>query len=158
MNRQDKAEELFKSGYNCAQSTIGAYCDLFGLDFETAMKITEGLGGGMGRLRLTCGAVTSMFILAGMKKSKAQAADLETRAEVYGMVQAMAKDFKELHGTVICGELLGDMLPSDGGSVPTKRDDEFYSKRPCVKCIRGCGAIIEKYLCREARAVVRRNA
>lgn len=147
MSRQDKAEELFKSGYNCAQSMIGAYCDLFGLDFETAMKITEGLGGGMGRLRLTCGAVTAMFILAGMSKSKAAASDLETRADVYGTVQRMASDFKNIHGTVICAELLGDIMPKDGGSVPTKRDDEFYAKRPCIACIRDCGAIVEKHLC-----------
>ena len=147
MDRSEKAVELFKSGYNCSQSVIGAYCDLFGLDFETAMKVSEGLGGGMGRLRLTCGAVTGMFILAGLAKSKAQPRDLKTRTEVYGLVRQMAKEFKELHGSVICAELLGKNMPADNGAVPTKRDEEFYKKRPCISCIRDCGIIAEKYLC-----------
>ena len=66
MNRVEKAEELFKSGYNCSQSVIGAFCDDLGLDFNTTMKLSEGFGGGIGRMRLTCGAVSGMVMVTGM--------------------------------------------------------------------------------------------
>ncbi len=146
MDRVQKAVELFKSGCNCSQSVVCAYCDLFGIDNETAMRVSEAFGGGMGRLRLTCGAVSGMFMLAGLKYSKAVPKDLETRALVYGKVQEMAKAFKEKHGTVICAELLGENLPKDNGAVPTKRDENFYKKRPCVECIEDCAEIAGKYL------------
>lgn len=146
MDRVQKAVNLFKSGCNCSQSVVCAYCDLFGIDNETAMRASEAFGGGMGRLRLTCGAVSGMSMLAGLKYSKAVPKDLETRALVYGKVQEMAKEFKEKHGTVICAELLGTNLPKDSGAVPTKRDENFYKKRPCIQCIEDCARIAEKYL------------
>lgn len=147
MDRVSKAVENFKSGCNCSQSILCAYADLFGMDQETAMRVAEGFGGGMGRMRLTCGAVSGMFMLAGLKFSRAQAADLETRTKVYDMVQKMAEDFKDMNGSIICADLLGINLPKDKGAVPTKRDDEFYKKRPCVACIEDCAKIVEKYLC-----------
>ena len=146
MNRIEKAKELFTNGYNCSQAVVGAYCDLFGMDFETAMKVSEGFGGGMGRMRLTCGAVTGMFMLVGLKNSKAQAKDLETRTEVYSTVQKMAKEFEEMNGSIVCGDLLGINKPKDDGAVPTKRDDNFYKKRPCVGCVEDCAMLVEKYL------------
>ncbi len=146
MDRVQKAVGLFKSGCNCSQSVVCAYCDLFGMDSETAMRVSEAFGGGMGRLRLTCGAVSGMFMLAGLKYSKAVPKDLETRALVYGKAREMASAFKEKHGTVICAELLGKNLPKDNGAAPTKRDGNFYKKRPCVECIEDCARIAEEYL------------
>lgn len=146
MDRKEKAVELFLSGYGCSQAVIGAYCDLFGMDFETAVKVAEGFGGGMGRMRLTCGAVSGMFMLSGLSKSKAQPKDLETRTEVYGTVQQMAEEFKKKNGSIICAELLGVNKPKDNGASPTIRDKEFFKKRPCVKCVEDCAEIVEKYL------------
>lgn len=146
MTKAERAVELFKSGYNCSQSVVGAFAEDLGFDFETAMKMSEALGGGMGRMRLTCGAVSGMSVLAGMRHSKAQGGDLETRRLVYGLVQEMAEEFKSKNGSLICAELLGSNLPKDGGSVPTPRTEEFYKKRPCIGCIADCAAIAEKYL------------
>lgn len=149
MDRAEKAVELFKSGCNCTQSVVCAHCDRLGIDTETAMKFAEAFGGGMGRLRLTCGAVSGMFMLAGLKYSKGIPKDLQTRTLVYGKVQELAAKFKEKHGTVICAELLGDNLPKDTGAVPTKRTEQFYKKRPCISCIYDCARLAEEYIFNE---------
>lgn len=146
MDRVQKAVDLFKSGCNCSQAVICAYCDLFGMDEETAMRVSEGFGGGMGRMRLTCGAVSGMFMLAGLKYSKGVPKDLETRARIYDTVQQMAKAFEEKNGSIVCGDLLGINKPKDIGAEPTKRDKEFYKKRPCVGCVEDCARLVEEYL------------
>ncbi len=146
MDRVEFAKENFKNGCNCAQAVVGAYCDLFGIPAETGMIVSEAFGGGMGRMRLTCGAVSGMFMLAGMKYSSGTKNDMEARKRVYATVQEMAKAFQEKNGSIICADLLGLNLPSDGGAVPTPRTSEFYKKRPCVECVGDCAMLVEKIL------------
>lgn len=146
MDKVQKAKELFKSGYNCSQSVVGAFAEDFGFDFETAVKIAEGMGGGMGRMRLTCGAVSGMAMVAGMKYSQAKAGDIKTRTKIYEKVREMSKDFSDMHGSIICAELLGGSMPSDKGAKPEARTAEYYKKRPCVECIGDCAAIVQKRL------------
>lgn len=146
MDRVQKAVDLFKSGCNCSQSVICAYCDLFGLDTHDAMRVSESFGGGMGRMRLTCGAVSGMFMLVGLKYSQGVPKDLATRTKVYGIVQDLAQKFKNKHGSIICSELLGVNLPKDTGATPTERTPEFYKKRPCLKCIEDCARLVEENL------------
>ena len=145
-DRAQKAKELFMSGYNCSQAVVGAFADLFGMDTNTAMRFAEGLGGGMGRMRLTCGAVSAMSLIAGLKMSKGEACDVKTRSEIYEKVRQMADEFKEKNGSIICAELLGIALPADNGSSPEKRTEQFYKKRPCADCVYDCAKIIEKHL------------
>ena len=142
----EKAKELFLKGYNCSQAVVGAFADLFGMDTKTAMRFAEGLGGGMGRMRLTCGAVSAMSLIAGLKMSNGKAKDVKTRSEIYGKVREMADEFKEKNGSIICAELLGETLPADNGPSPEKRTEQFYKKRPCVGCVYDCAEIIEKHL------------
>lgn len=146
MDRIEKAEKLFKSGYNCSQAVVGAFCEDLDADFDTLMKTAEPLGGGLGRMRLTCGAVSGMAMLAGLKYSKAQPGDIETKTKIYEVVRKMAGEFKEQNGSIICSELLGAMKPKDDGARAEARTDDFYKKRPCVKCITDCARIAEKYL------------
>ena len=146
MDRAKRATELFKRGYNCSQSVVCAFCDVFGLGEETAAKLSEGLGGGMGRMRLTCGAVSAMTMLAGMKKSKGTHSDIESRTELYELVRAMAGEFKEKNGSVICGELLGLSKTMEESARPEERTEEYYKKRPCLGCIEDCARIAQKYL------------
>lgn len=146
MDRVQKAVDLFKSGCNCSQAVICAYSDVFDLNENDAMRVSEGFGGGMGRLRLTCGAVSGMFMLAGLKYSKGIPKDLETRTKVYDTVQKMARTFEEKNGSIICGDLLGINKPKDTAPVPTERNSEFYKKRPCVGCVEDCARIVEEYL------------
>ncbi len=143
MDRITKAEELFKSGYNCSQSVIGAFCDDLGLDFDTTMKLSEGFGGGIGRMRLTCGAVSGMVMVAGMMLSRG-AKDGDTRADVYGKVQELAKIFTEQNGTIVCAELLGLNKSGETNPKPEARTAEYYQKRPCVELVKDCVRIIEE--------------
>ncbi len=146
MTKSEKAVENFLGGYNCAQSVVGAMCEELGMSEEMGLMVSEGFGGGMGRMRETCGAVTGMFMLAGLKMSKAQAKDMDTRKALYAKVQEMAAEFKEKMGSINCAELLGAALPKDGGATPTERDAEFYRKRCCTDCVRLAAEIAEKHL------------
>lgn len=146
MDRIEKAKELFKSGYNCSQAVVGAYSDLFGMDPETAMSFAEGFGGGMGRMRLTCGAVSAMFMLVGLKYSKAVAGDTNTRTLIYETVRKMAAEFEKSNGSIVCGDLLGINSPKDTSAKPEERTENYYKKRPCVECVGDCAKLVEKYL------------
>lgn len=144
--RTKKARELFVSGYNCSQAVVGAYSDLFGMEPEAAMKFAEGLGGGMGRMRLTCGAVAAMSLVAGLKMSSGKPGNQQERAKIYEVVRNMADEFTQKNGTIICGELLDPETIKDKGSVPEARTEQYYKKRPCADCVTDCAEIIEKYL------------
>lgn len=141
MSRAERAETLFKSGYNCAQSVIGAFCDDLGLDFDTTMKLSEGFGGGIGRMRLTCGAVSGMVMITGMMLSRG-AKDGDTRMDVYGKVQELAQKFKEMNGSIVCADLLGGNVTTN--PEPEKRTEKYYRKRPCVELVKDCVKIIEE--------------
>lgn len=144
--RADRAREMFLQGYNCCQAVVGAFADLYGFDPETAMKMAEGFGGGLGRMRLTCGAVNGMAMVAGMKMSHGKAGDLQRRGDIYAVVRQMVNEFKEQNGTIICAELLGLSMPKDNSPMPEERTPEYYKRRPCPDKIHQCGLIIEKYL------------
>lgn len=144
--RAEKAKSLFYEGYNCTQSVVGAFADLYDIDINTAMRFSDGLGGGMGRMRLTCGAVSAMALIAGLELSSGKPKDLDNRAEVYAKVREMADAFQKKNGSIICRELLGASLPKDNGSRPEERTAEYYKKRPCPGCIYDCAKIIDRYL------------
>lgn len=137
-----KAVEYFKQGYNCAQSVFLAFANDFGFDDETALKLSSSFGGGMGRLREVCGAVSSMFAIAGLKCGYTSPNDDEVKAQHYELIQNLAEKFKTEFGTIICRELLG---LSDGADspVPSKRTEQYYKERPCEDFIRFAANIIQ---------------
>lgn len=141
----DKAVNNFKAGYNCAQSVFLAFADVVGFDNETALKLSSSFGGGMGRLREVCGAVSSMFALAGLLKGYIEPNNDELKAEHYARIQALAEKFKSKHKTIICRELLG--LPEGADEpTPSKRTEQYYQERPCEYFIRTAAEIIEREL------------
>ena len=146
MKKSDIAVENFEKGYNCAQSVVAALCEDLGMKEQDGLIISEGFGGGMGRMRSVCGAVTGMFMLAGLKYSKGVAGDMDTRKGIYSKVQEMAKEFEENAGSIICAELLEGVMPQNKDATPTPRTDEFYKKRPCSECVRLAAEIAEKHL------------
>lgn len=129
--RVEKALQLHKDGYNCAQAVVCAYCDLFDLDEETAFKMSEGFGYGMGGLMETCGAVSGMFMLAGFSNSSGRAKD-KTIKQTYPLVKTLGRSFAEKNGSLICRTLKG----KDGGEI----------LRSCDGCIQDCAELIEKFL------------
>lgn len=144
-DHSEKAMCLFKQGYNCSQSVVLAFCDKIGLDEETALKMSSSFGGGMGRLREVCGAVTGMFMVAGMLYSYSDPKDNKTKTEHYKLIQMLANEFREENGFIICRELLGLGAGADK-PVPELRTQEYYKKRPCAELV-GCAAkIMEKYI------------
>jgi len=140
-----KARELFEQGYSCAQSVFAAFAGEVGMDFETALKLSSSFGGGMGRLREVCGAVTAMFMIAGLKRGYTAPNDDEVKAEHYEFIQSLAFRFKEQNGSIICRDLLG--LP-DGADDPTpeKRSAAYYQARPCSGLVECAAGMIETYI------------
>lgn len=139
------AEELFKEGYNCAQAVFCAHCEELGLDFETGAKISSPFGGGMGRMREVCGAVSGLFLLLGLKEGYSDPDDYGAKKDLYEKVQKLAEEFREEFGSIICKDLLG--LPSDekfNNPNPTKRDEKFYKKRPCVENVKFASELYKK--------------
>ena len=140
--RVEKAKRLFKEGgFNCCQAVVLAYNDLFGLNDETAAAISSGFGGGMGRMREVCGAVSGMTMLAGLIRPAADPSVKDWRTANYALVQKMAGEFKVLNGSIVCKELLG-LVPMGSGSpalkespVPSDRTPEYYKKRPCEELV-----------------------
>ena len=145
MNRSDKAEELFRKGYNCSQSVFAAFADVLGMSVEEAAKIASPFGAGFGKLREVCGAVSGMTLLAGYLKGYDDPADYQSKKEVYALIQKMCAEFEEREGTIICRDLLGLQKGEDLGE-PSVRTEEYYRSRPCIGACRAAAEIAERYL------------
>ena len=144
MNKKsEKAAKLFNDGYNCAQSVLGAFHEEIGMSFEESLKLASSFGGGMGRMREVCGAVSSMFMIAGIKKGYISSKDDVAKENHYALIQSLADMFKKEHDTIICRELLGT---EDDSPVPSKRTEQYYQERPCEGFIRTAAKIIEENL------------
>ena len=133
--RIEKAVALFKEGYNCSQSVVAAFADQYGFTHEQALRMSASFGGGIGRMRETCGAACGMFILAGLETGCTDAADRQGKAYNYAFVQRLAEEFKRENGSLICAELLGLRERKPQSSMPEERTDTYYMKRPCVKMV-----------------------
>ncbi|MBQ2645588.1 C_GCAxxG_C_C family protein [bacterium] len=140
----EKAKELFKSGYNCSQSVLGVFCEQYGLDFETAMKISSSFGGGMGRMREVCGTVSGMFMAAGLAFSNGNNSASD-KGDLYKKIQELAKKFKEKNGSIICRELLAG-VESSSSPIPSDRTEQYYKKRPCVELVGDAVEIFEDFI------------
>lgn len=105
--RIKQIKEKHKKGYNCAQTVLCAYSDLLGIDEETLFRIAEGFGAGMGGMMETCGAVTAMFMAAGLKNSSGDLSACNTKPQTMKMVRELAKEFKEKNQSIVCRELKG---------------------------------------------------
>lgn len=144
-NYSENGRKLFKEGYNCAQAVFCTFADDLGIDFETALKLASSFGGGMGRLREVCGAVSAMFMAAGLKYGYTSPDNDKIKAEHYKRIQELAEKFKEKHNTIICRELLGLKCKTDS-PIPEKRTDEYYKNRPCEQIIADACEIMADYL------------
>ena len=130
-SRVQKAIDLHHKGYNCAQAVVCAYCDLFGLDEETAYRASEAFGFGMGQMEV-CGALAGACMLAGLKNSGGLQAVGKTKAETYKLDRQLAAAFREKNQSVLCRELKG----VESGKV----------LRPCDGCVGDGARLVETYL------------
>ena len=143
MDHSMYAAELFVGGYNCAQAVMVAFCDVTGLDKDMAARMSSSFGGGMGRMREVCGAVSGMLMVAGYLYGYETPGDDKAKMEHYRLVQALAGKFREEMGSIVCREILKNP-PSDPN--PTPRTPEFYKTRPCARMVALAARILEEYI------------
>lgn len=146
MNRARKAQELFNQGYACSQAVILAFSDLIDIEEEKLSKLVLPLGGGLGRLRLTCGAINSMAMVVGILFSNSESNE-ENKNNTYAIVQELVNRFIEENKTINCAELLKQAeLEVQIGGKAEERTSEYYKKRPCGKIVYSAAKILEEFL------------
>ena len=144
MDHQYQAAELFLSGCNCAQAVLVAFCDVTGLEPEFAKKLSCGFGGGLGRLREVCGAVSGMILVADLLYGYTEPGEQDIyKKEYYHLVQELAQRFRQETGSIICREILKNP-PSDPN--PSPRTAEYYATRPCTRMVMTAARILDDYI------------
>ena len=143
MDREYYAAKLFVEGYNCAQAVVMAFADVIGMDEKLCAKLSSSFGGGMGRMREVCGAVSGMLMVAGLLYGYDSKDDDDAKKEHYVLVQELAGQFREEVGNIVCREILKNP-PSDPN--PSPRTEEYYKQRPCVRMVTLAVRIMEKYI------------
>lgn len=143
--RGKKAYDYFFEGYNCTQAVALAFEDMIPIERGLLLRMVSSMGGGMGRLREVCGAVSGMFLVAGVLYGYDGPKDVEGKAEHYKRIQDLAARFREYNGSIVCRELLGLDKKQDS-PTPEARTREYYEKRPCPHIIGMAAAILEEYI------------
>ena len=143
MTKAELAKAYFKEGYNCCQAVVLAFCPETGLDEKTALALSSSFGGGVGRMREVCGAVSGMCIVAGLLYGYTDPKSKTEKADHYKLIQEMAAEFTARNGSIVCRVLTGI---EKGGHIPTERTEAFYQKRPCVELVGDAAEILERII------------
>lgn len=138
--------DLFKSGYNCSQAVAAAFADVYGIDRDLMLRIASSFGGGFGRMRMICGTVSGMGMLAGLENGSVEAGNNAAKGKNYELVQSFAEKFKAETGSIICAEMLGLKPMTSTPATPEARTPEYYRKRPCVELVGLACRIYAEYL------------
>ena len=136
-----KAARLFKEGYNCAQAVFCAFADELGMDIDLAKRVSSSFGGGMGRMREVCGAVSGALMAMGCFEGYDVIGDDEIKKAHYARVQNLMKAFADELGSYVCRDIIkviGSQPPT-----PTPRSEEFYMVRPCVRCVMRAARLVD---------------
>lgn len=146
--RVQRAVDNFMQGYGCCQSVVAAFADLYNLDDTMAKRIAAGFGGGVGRMRMMCGAVSGIVILAGIDRGQIDGADRKGKSMCYKVVQELLDEFKVQNGSVVCAELLGlkGHEKAQSSYVASPRTAEYYKTRPCAAKVESAARIFAEYL------------
>ena len=146
--RVQQAVDNFMAGYGCCQSVVAAFADLYGLDEVMAKRIAAGFGGGVGRMRMMCGAVSGIVMLVGLDCGSTQGDDREGKTHCYQVVQELLAESKAQNGSLICAEILGlnGYEKAHSSYVASERTAEYYKKRPCVAKVESAARIFAEYL------------
>ena len=146
--RVTRAVDYFMQGYGCCQSVVAAFSDLYGLDETMAKKIAAGFGGGVGRLRMMCGAVSGIVMLVGLDCGQTEGSDREGKSACYKIVQDLLAQSKAENGSLICAEILGiqGYEKAQSSYVASARTAEYYKTRPCAAKVESAARIFAEYL------------
>ena len=145
--RVDQAVDNFMQGYGCCQSVVAAFADLYGFTEEQALRIGAGFGGGVGRLRMMCGAVSALVILVGMDCGQTEGSDRAGKSACYKVVRELLAQSERENGSLICAEILGLKGEKVHCSyVASERTQEYYKTRPCAAKVESAARIFASYL------------
>jgi len=143
MEHGERAAELFLEGYNCAQAVLLAFSDVTGLEDAFAAKMISSFGGGMGRLREVCGAVSGMLTVAGILYGYDSPEDDSAKKAHYALVQRLAGEFRASAGSIVCREILKN--PSTD-PAPSPRTAQYYATRPCARMVYLAASVLDAYV------------
>lgn len=141
--RGQKAADLFEKGYNCAQAVAVAFCDLTGQTEKEAAMMASSFGGGLGRQREICGAVSGMALVLGILEGYHDPADQAGKMAQYQLVQRLSDEFRQEAGSILCRDILKD---PDTTPKPQARTPEYYATRPCARMVYLAADILEEHL------------
>lgn len=146
--RVQQAVDNFMQGYGCCQSVVAAFADLYGLDDTMAKRIGAGFGGGVGRMRMMCGAVSGIVVLVGLDCGQTEGSDREGKSACYRVVQQLLERSRQQNGSIICAELLGlnGYERAHSSYVASERTAEYYKKRPCAAKVESAARLFAQYL------------
>lgn len=144
--RELAARRFFREGYNCCQAVLLAFGDIIGLPEEKIAGLSSGFGGGMGRLREVCGAVSAMTFMAGVISPATHPEVQEERKANYALVQELASLFSKENGSIVCRELLKLRAGHKDSPEPGKRTEEWYASRPCERLVGSAARILAEKL------------
>ena len=146
--RVARAVENFMAGYGCCQSVVAAFADLYGLDDTLAKKIAAGFGGGIGRMRMMCGAVSGIVMLVGLHCGQTEGSDREGKSACYKVVQELLEQSRQQNGSLICAEILGlkGYEKATSSYIASPRTAEYYKTRPCAAKVESAARIFADYL------------
>ena len=136
-----KARELFLSGYNCAQSVAGAFAPEMGMDELQVIRLSSGFGGGLGGIRVLCGAFSAVGMVMSQVNGYDDAEDMEGKKSLYAAIQCLGAIFTDKYETLNCRELL-NKAGIEAKSMPSERTPEYYRTRPCVRYVEACAGIL----------------
>lgn len=143
----EAARAYFTRGYNCAQAVFLAFHEEMGMDERTAARLASSFGGGMGKLREVCGAVSGGLMALGLLRGCDDPDDAAAKAAHYAKVQEFAARFKQMHESIICRELLRETpLPKEHTSAPEARSEAYYQVRPCARFVETAARVLEEML------------
>jgi C_GCAxxG_C_C family probable redox protein len=149
MTHEEKALQYFTEGANCAQAVVLAFREELGMDEKTAARLASSFGGGIGRMREVCGAVSGMMMVYGLLRGYDDLKDPEVKKAHYANVQALAAKFREANGSIVCRELLDLRRNENSDPNPTPRDAKFYHSRACAGFVQCAAAILDEALTAE---------
>ena len=146
--RAARARKNFESGYNCPQSVVSTFDDIVkeqGVDPVVALKLASPFGGGMGRLREVCGAVSGSLMVLGLVEGYNDPTTYDEKAHLYEQVQELAAQFKKENGSLLCRELL-ELEEGASSARPEERTEAYYAKRPCAELCASAARILAEHL------------
>ena len=139
----ERAMSLFKEGYNCAQAVFMSFSEETGIDEKTAARLASSFGGGIGRMREVCGAVSGMMMVVGLLYGFEPSEGSAAKSAHYHLVQELAEQFRQQAGSIICREILKNP-PADPN--PSPRTAEYYANRPCARMVMLAAEILDRYI------------